>query len=208
MNYITKIEFYKVFTVANYRNKNLVELVNLAKQEDASALEEIVRRYQQKIYNSFCSLNPACDLSDLTQDALVKMSKSIKNLKNPLKFNSWLQQIVHNLFFDFLRKKNRSKKIHTDNPIDDLSEGEFGPCVIDARKTPDQNTLACELKNKINKAIDDLPPLFKTIVLLREIDGLSYEEIAKLTKLNIGTVKSRLARARIKLKNELEPYLK
>ena len=194
--------------MANYRKKDLIELITLAKNDDTSALEEIVRRYQQKIYNSFCSMNPACDLSDLTQDALVKMSKSIKTLHDPAKFNSWLQQIVHNLFYDSLRKKNRSKEIPVENPIFENDEGEFGPCVIDAKKTPDQNTLACELKNKINKAIDELPPLFKTIVLLREIDGLSYEEIAKLTKLNIGTVKSRLARARIKLKKELEPYLK
>ena len=56
---------------------------------------------------------------------------------------------------------------------------------------------------KINKAIRELPPLFKTIILLREIDGLSYEEIAELTNLNIGTVKSRIARARIKLKNDI-----
>ena len=60
---------------------------------------------------------------------------------------------------------------------------------------------------KITKAIEELPELFRTIILLREIDGLSYEEIAELTDLNINTVKTRIARARIKLKKELEPYI-
>ncbi len=193
----------------NYKNKNLIELIKLAQNDDKSALSEIVKRYQGKIYDAFYSLNPQTDLSDLTQEALLKMSKSIKTLKDPQKFNSWLQQIIHNLFYDTLRRKNKKKEYKVSNPINNHDDyDEFGPCVIDEKKTPDENTLSCELKMKINKAIRELPPLFKTIILLREIDGLSYEEIAELTNLNIGTVKSRIARARIKLKNELEPYLK
>ncbi len=197
--------------MANYRKKTLIELINLAQNNDNKALDEIVRRYQSKIYNAFLSLNPSSDLSDLTQEALMKMSKSIKKLKEPSRFHSWLQQIINNLFRDSLRKKNRRKEISIENPITAFAfenEKVLGPCIIDEHKTPDENTLSCELKSKINKAIDDLPPLFKTIILLREMEGLSYDEIAKLTKLNIGTVKSRIARARIKLKKELEAYLK
>ena len=191
-----------------YKGKNLIELIRLAQADDERALAEIVKRYQHKVYDSFSALNPKGDLTDLTQEALTKMSKSIKLLKNPNSFNSWLQRIVHNIFYDTLKRHNTKSKSNIENPIKSLDEGEFGPCVIDERKTPDENSLACELKQKINKAIEELPPLFKTIILLREIDGLTYEEIAETTNMNINTVKTRIARARVKLKKELEQYLK
>lgn len=194
--------------MTTYKRKNLVTLVKLAQNDDKLALDELIKRYQQQVYNSFSSLNPTADLSDLTQEALVRMSKAIKNLKNPAKFNSWLNQIIHNLFYDSLRKRNRQKEISISNPILSEEEGEFEQCLIDEKKTPDENYSSCELKQKINQAINELPPLFKTIILLREIDGMSYEEISDLTNLNIGTVKSRIARARLKLQKELEPYLK
>ncbi len=195
--------------VTQYRKKNLLELIDLAQNDDERALDEILRRHQNKVYNAFCSLNPDGELSDLTQDALFRMSKSIKNLKNPEKFNAWLRQIVHNIFCDSMRKKNRQKELPVDNSIKHADKDEhIAECIIDETKTPDENSLSCELNRKINEAIDELPPLFKTIILLREVDGLSYDEIARLTKLNIGTVKSRLARARVKLQKELEPYLR
>ena len=190
----------------HYKEKNLIELVKLAQNDDENAIQEIVKRYQNKIFQEFSKLHSHEDSSDLTQEALVKMTKSIKNLKNPEKFNTWIYKIIKNLFYDTLRKKSRNKNSAMTNPINsdysDLKE-----CVIDEKKRPDENTLSCELKMKINSAIEDLPELFKTIILLREIDGLSYEEIAALTNLTMGTVKSRLARARIKLKKELEPYI-
>ena len=191
----------------NYKTKNLIELIQAAQNDDHKALEEIVRRHQAKIYEIFFKLKPNSDLSDLTQEALLKMTKSIKNLKNPQKFNSWLYQIAQNIFYDTLRKNNKHSYINTSDPILNEKDGEFGPCLIDKKKTPDENSLSCELKMKITKAIEELPELFRTIILLREIDGLSYEEIATLTNLNINTVKSRIGRARIKLKKELEPYI-
>jgi len=189
-----------------YRNNNLIELITLAKNDDFNALNEIVRRYQEKVYDAFKKLHPDNELSDLTQEAISKMAKSIKTLKSPEKFNAWLQQIVHNIFYDSLRK-NKIKNNKVGNPISNNMDNEFGPCTIDRSKTPDENILSCELKEKINIAIKKLPELLKTIIILREIDGLSYEEIAELTQSNINTVKSRLARARIKLKKELSPYL-
>jgi len=193
--------------LTTYKRKNLITLVELAKNDDSKALDELVKRCHQQVYDSFFALNPQSDLSDLTQEAMVKMTRSIKNLKNPEKFNSWLNQIIHNLFYDSLRQKKRLKNVYVEPQNDKVVDTEFLNCVIDERKTPDENYQSCELKEKINSAIDELPPLFRTIILLREIDGLSYEEISDLTNLNIGTVKSRIARARIKLQKELEPYL-
>ena len=193
--------------MTTYKRKNLITLVELAKNDDSKALDELVKRCHQQVYDSFFALNPQSDLSDLTQEAMVKMTRSIKNLKNPEKFNSWLNQIIHNLFYDSLRQKKRLKNVYVEPQNNKVVDTEFLNCVIDERKTPDENYQSCELKEKINSAIDELPPLFRTIILLREIDGLSYEEISDLTNLNIGTVKSRITRARIKLQKELEPYL-
>jgi len=192
----------------NYRKEKLLNLITLAQNDDEKALEEIVRRYENIVYENFCSLNPYEDLSDLTQEALLRMTKSIKSLKNPKTFEIWLKRIIRNLFFDSLRKKNKMLNYNlVSDPIKSNNEETFGECIIDESKLPDENTLNCELKMKINYAISTLPPLFKTIILLREVDGLSYEEISKLTNMNIGTVKSRLARARLKLKKELEVYI-
>lgn len=191
----------------NYKSKSLTELIYAAQNDDHKALEEIVKRHQARIYEIFFKLNPSSDLSDLTQETLLKMTKSIKNLRNPERFNSWLYQIAQNIFYDTLRKNSRHSSVNTSDPILSGKDGEFGPCIIDQKKTPDENSLSCELKMKITKAIEELPELFRTIILLREIDGLSYEEIAELTDLNINTVKTRIARARIKLKKELEPYI-
>lgn len=206
VNFKSLIKLYNKI-MKNYKNVQLIELIQLAQDKDEKALNEIIRRYNDKIYNTFLKLHPESDLADLTQDALTKIIKSIKNLKNPEKFDSWLYQIIQNLFYDSLRKKQNNKDISTINPIVD-SKDENGNCLIDSKKTPDENSINCELNAKINKAINELPASFKTIIILREFDGLSYEQIAKLTNLNLNTVKSRIARARIKLKNELEPYIK
>ena len=189
----------------NYTDKKLFELIELAKKDDNDAISELVTRCQDKVYDAFVLLKPKDDVLDLTQEALFRMSRSIKKLKNPDRFNAWLNTIVHNLFYDTLRRKRHSCPIS--EPDCDNENSAFGECVIDKKKTPDENTLYCELKTKINIAIEKLPALFRTIVLLREAEGLSYDEIAKLTNLNVGTIKSRLARARVILKRELEPYI-
>ena len=191
-----------------YSKKNLSELINLAKNDDNDAISELVTRYQDWVFSEFATLKPTDDLSDLTQEALFRMAMSIKKLKNPDKFHFWLKQIVHNLFYDTLRKKHKSRNCPISEPNCDNENSTFGECVIDKKKTPDENFLYCELKTKINIAIEKLPELFKTIILLREVEGLSYDEIADITSLKVGTVKSRLARARVILKKELEPYIK
>ncbi len=189
----------------DYKNKKLYELINLAKKNDNDAVGELVERYKGRIYDAFSALKPSDDIHDLTQEALFRMASSVKNLKNSDRFNSWLNRIIHNLFYDTLRQKKNSCPIS--EPNCDNENSVFGECVIDKRRTPDENTLSCELKTKINIAIEKLPALFRTIILLREVEGLSYDEIANMTNLNVGTVKSRLARARVILRRELSPYI-
>lgn len=187
------------------------ELVLRAQDGQLSALEELVVRHQRLVYVTLYQLAPERnDITDLTQEVLLRMCRSIKSLRNPKTFKYWLNRIITNLFYDELRKMPRQlKTVSLDEPVYE-DDSESGPVrdVPDTGEVPDKLVLNSELDRKIRDAIANLPEQFRTIIVLREIQGLSYEEIASLTETNIGTVKSRLARARLKLQEVLEPYLK
>ncbi|HEY9685928.1 MAG TPA: sigma-70 family RNA polymerase sigma factor [Coleofasciculaceae cyanobacterium] len=205
----------KSHTKEDLRALSTEELILRAQQEQGagqmSALEELVSRYQKLVYVTLYQLAPERqDITDLTQEVLLRMCRSIKSLRNPKTFKYWLNRIITNLFYDELRKAPRQlKTISLDEPVyegdDDQSPARDIP---DVSEMPDKVALNSELDAKIQQAIQNLPEQFRTIIVLREIQGLSYEEIASLTDTNIGTVKSRLARARLKLQEVLEPYLK
>lgn len=189
------------------------DVVTLAQGDGVKArraLEELVRRNQKKVYLGLYHLAPKRnDLDDLTQEVLLRMCRSIKSIRNPKTFKYWLNRIVTNLFYDQLRKKPRQLKTRSmDEPMrydDDSTSGTRD--IPDKSRMPQERMLGSELDHKIHQAIEELPEHFRTIVVLREIRGLSYDEIAQLTDTQLGTVKSRLARARGQLKEKLAPYL-
>lgn len=189
---------------------NLYDLVCSAQEDNYDALEELIKREQKNIFTSFCYLGAENEnISDLTQEALVRMSKNIKKLKNPKLFKSWLGQIVTNLFYDDLRKKQRKPDaISIDSYwINDNADDDSILHICDSTLMPDEKTLGKELTDIIREMICKLPEHFRLVIILRELQGLSYEEIAKITKTNVGTVKSRISRARNKLQECLKPYL-
>lgn len=182
----------------------------MAQKNDYEALEELIKRVQKNIYSSFYYLNADKEsLSDLTQETLLRMSKNIKNLKNPKLFRSWLGHIVSNLFYDEQRKKQKQYSSVSLEHFWAESEDnkEYGFEICDNTHIPEETTNTKELNRVIKHHICALPENFRVVIILREIQGLSYDEIAKITKTNIGTVKSRISRARIKLQEHLKPYL-
>lgn len=192
------------------RNLSTDELVERAQQDDTGALEELVNRHQRLVYVSLYQMAPERnDITDLTQEVLLRMCRSIKSLRNPKTFKYWLNRIITNLFYDELRKAPRRLKTVSmdESQYDDDSENALTRDIPDVSEMPDKLVLNNELDRHIQEAIASLPEQFRTIIVLREIQGLSYEEIASLTNTNIGTVKSRLARARLKLQESLQPYL-
>ncbi len=199
----------KALIKKKYKDMDIQELVKLSQHDDYNALEELIRREQKNVYASFYYLDPHReDLLDLTQEVLLKMSRGIKSLRNPKMFKSWLGQIVSNLFYDQLRKKKRSPDMVS---IDVSWEENHKGCPIlelhDSKAKPEEHTMGNELNDIIVEMISKLPDHFKFVIVLREIQGLSYEEIAKITHTNVGTVKSRIARARNKLQECLKPYI-
>lgn len=193
-----------------YKDMNLYDLICTAREDDYDALEELIKREQKNIYASFCYLGaPKENISDLTQEALFRMTKNIKALKNPKLFKSWLGQIVSNLFYDELRKKQRClDSVSIDSYW--LNDENNDDCVLhicDNTLKPDEKTLGKELTDVIKETICKLPEHFRLVIILRELQGLSYEEIARITQTNVGTVKSRISRARNKMQECLKPYL-
>lgn len=185
------------------------ELILLAQSNDYNALEELIKREQKTAYASFYYLKVDKDnISDLTQEALFRMAKNLKNLRDPSKFSSWFNQIITNLFYDEMRKKQKSPTVlPIDTDINEEKQQNQITEIKDEKKLPHENTLAGELNSKIIGAIHSLPEQFRIAIILREIQGLSYEEISEITKASIGTIKSRISRARTKLQELLKPYL-
>ena len=197
-----------IFGKKKYKSKTQEELIIAAQHNDMDAIEELVKRNQDNVYASFYYLSTECeDIKDLTQEALLKMAKNIKNLKEPSKFKPWLNQIITRLFYDHIRNKNRKLKTIPIDKSDDeqdrfnIAEVPCGEC------TPEENSLNDELQCIIENSIHRLPDAFRLAIVLREFQGLSYEEIADITNTNVGTVKSRISRARNKLQEDLKSYI-
>lgn len=195
----------------HYKKMTLEELVTLAQQEDFKALEEIVRREQKNIFATFTYLHSNNEnIYDLTQEALLRMAKALPTLKNPKTFKSWLNQIVMHLFYDDLRKLNRippTISIDDDRKQDNNCTTNPHTLIPDKRCKPFEHCLSNELDCVIKREMRQLPDYFRVPIVLRELQGLSYDEIAKITNTNVGTVKSRIARARSRLKDSLKEYI-
>lgn len=197
-----------IFGKKHYKSKTQEELIQLSQQDDLDAIEELVKRNQQSVYASFYYLNSDCaDILDLTQEALLKMAKNIKKLKEPEKFKAWLNQIVTRLFYDYIRSKNRKLQTIPIDKTDDEND-RFNISEIPCKEcTPEESSINSELQCIIENSIHKLPDSFRLAIVLREFQGLSYEEIAEITNTNVGTVKSRIARARNKLQEDLKQYI-
>ena len=192
-----------------YKKMAQEELIVLSQKNDLKALEELLRREQKNIFTTFSYLSKKREnVSDLTQEALLRIAKNIHSLKNPKTFKSWLNQIVTNLFYDELRKASKRPEIIS---IDETErDGMTNPIknqIPDKKCKPPEKCMSTELENIIKTEIQNLPEAFRVAIMLREFQGLSYEEIAVATNTSIGTVKSRIARARGKLQEELKSYI-
>lgn len=168
-------------------------LIEKSINKDQKAFESLISMYESKIYNMcFYLLKNREDAADASQEVCIKIYKSINKFKGDSKFSTWIYRITYNTCLDHIKKRKDElsfeEVISTDGPLTSKTEG-----IIEARE------LKFELKRCILKLNND----FKTVIILRDIDGLSYLEISEILNIEVGTVKSRLNRAREALKNEL-----
>ncbi len=168
------------------------------------AFDELVRAYEHTVQRVLAQLNVApTDIEDLGQDVFLRVYRNLHRFRGQSSFYTWLYRITINVFFDHNKKRKRA----------DVRLQRLQHAIVDAsNQRPDPNdpfraTYERFTNDTFSQAIQTLPEPFRDVVAMREVDDLSYEEIALQTGISIGTVRSRLSRARARLKDLLRPGL-
>ena len=187
------------------------DLILLCQQQlppERTLFTELLRRYGGHVDRLLYRLAPDwCDRADLAQEVWLRVYRNIRRLKEPSRFKGWLGRITANLFYDELRRRKRSSPaLSLDAPLgveDDTLHWE----ISDNVPGPVDSLMTQEFYHQLRRSIDKLPEVYQTAIVLREVRSLSYEEIAAITGVSLGTVKSRIARARQRLQQDLMAYL-
>lgn len=183
------------------RNEKL--LVSKAKAGDVAAFEQLIEAYQKKVYNLALRMTGNQeDAADLAQEAFIRVFRSISGFKEQSSFSTWIYRITTNVCLDEIRKRKNRKVISIDEDIH-MDDGEMKRQIVSDDPLPDKMAERAELRNIVNDAINSLPEDQKVVITLRDLNGLSYEEIAQVLGIPGGTVKSRINRARQALRNVL-----
>lgn len=176
-------------------------LIKKAIKGDVDAFEKIVLFYEKKIYNiAFQMFKNEHDAYDASQEVFIKVYKSIDKFNFNASFSTWLHRIAVNTCIDEYRKKKRKTHISLDEPVETESNS-IERQIEDKSMTPEEVIIQNENVNEMRAAIRQLNEDHRIIIILRDIKGYSYEEITNILECSIGTVKSRLSRARNALKN-------
>ena len=175
------------------------EIIQRVLGGDKDAFEGLVIANQKNVYNLALKMTRSeDDALDLSQEAFIKAFRQLGNFRGDSRFSVWLYRLTYNLCIDFLRKKKPETNVISLNNED--SSGDITPLEIpDLRNLPEDNAIRSEIRNNITTGIYELPLKHREMIVMREITGMSYDEIASTLHINVGTVKSRLARARLKL---------
>ncbi len=171
------------------------ELIARFKGGDLSGFEELVRKYQDRVYN-LCRymIQDPHDAQDAAQDAFLKAYQNLKAFKPDASLYTWLYRIAVNTCLD-CKKKSRPEQAEDESVIDDLASTEL---------SPEQRYQSKEIGQAIQAALQKLPEHLRAAIVLKEIEELSYEEIAAVLDTSLGTVKSRISRAREELRRLLQ----
>jgi len=175
---------------------NEQKLISLAKAGDQSAFGELMTRYEKQVYHQALRLlsNPE-DAADITQEVFIKVWRSLPSFQGDSSFSTWLYRLTDNAAIDLIRKE---KKRRGDASLDD-EEYQWDSLLADPNSVPERELEKQELRRSVAEGLAKLSEEHRQVLVLREINGLSYEEIGQILGLTPGTVKSRIARARLAL---------
>lgn len=180
-------------------------LLELAKLGDVPAFEQLVRAHEGKVYSiAFRMLGNPEDAREIAQEAFVRAYLSLKRFQAECSFSTWICKIVTNLCIDELRRKRRQAPVVRSLDAHPRGDEEgLALQVVDQSPGPQELLEQVELREALQEALLSLPPEHRAVIVLRDVNGMTYEEIAQALELNLGTVKSRLARARRQLSQKL-----
>jgi RNA polymerase sigma-70 factor (ECF subfamily) len=185
-----------------------VALVERAREGDTAAFEQLVRQYDRKIFRiaNHITQNRE-DAEDIVQDAFLKAYQKLHQFQGNSKFYTWLVRIAVNESLMRLRKRRNAKTVSMDEDVQ-TEEGSIPRDFADWTPDPEQQFGQSELAEILKKTINGLPPGFRTVFTLRDVENLSTEETAEALGLSVPAVKSRLLRARLQLRERLSRYFK
>ncbi|HID57207.1 TPA: sigma-70 family RNA polymerase sigma factor [Candidatus Poribacteria bacterium] len=173
-----------------------VALIQRVKQGDEEAFEQIFYRYQKKVYNVAYRMTGNRETAeDMTQEVFLRLFQKIRKFRGKSSFSTWLYRLTVNLCLDHLRKRNA----HLSESLEDVEEGDLA-----YGKTPEEELILKERREAVQRIINSLPDKLRAIIILREIEGLSYRELAEAMGCSMGRVKSLLHEARMELKRRIE----
>lgn len=178
------------------------ELVTRAKAGDDEAFAQLMRDNEKRIYNLTLRMtgNPE-DAMDLAQETFLNAWRGLKFFKGDSAFSTWVYRLASNACIDHLRRQKRRQDISAPMPVND--EDDSVPDIPDERFLPEQELDRQELRRAVAKGLEQLSDEHRQVLVMREINGLSYQEIGDILDLEEGTVKSRIARARNSLRKIL-----
>src|SRR6478735_1708980 len=185
-----------------------LKLVQAAKGGDVSSFEELVRRYDRNVFRIALHITQNReDAEDVVQDAFLKAYQNLANFQEQSKFYTWLVRIAVNEALMRLRRRRPERMVSLDEDIK-TEEDSMPREIADWSPNPEQQYTQAELKDILTRTIQGLPSSFRTVFVLRDVEGLSTEETAEALNLSIPAVKSRLLRARLQLRERLSRYFK
>lgn len=182
-------------------------LVQLLRKRDETAFNELVLTYEAQVYRlAFRILGGAEDAQDLTQEVFVQVFRSIENFRGDSKLGTWLFRITVNLSKNHNKYLARRQKKNHSELDESLGEGAHGALGVTSGEVPEPEAQAVghQIERIVRDALNSLDEEHRTLVILRDIEGLSYEEVAEIAELPLGTLKSRLHRARATLRQKIE----
>lgn len=178
------------------------ELISKAKRGDQDAFGQLVLAHQNKVY-TLCVhlLGSREEAEDLAQEAFLKAWRSLDGFHGESSFSTWMHRLTTNLCLDHLRKQSRRQNISVAVSLDD--EEAAAPEPVDQSSDPHAELERAERRRALTKGLRELPEHYRRPLVMREVGGMSYQEIADALELDLGTVKSRIARAREALRKIL-----
>lgn len=185
-------------------------LVQRAKGGDRQAFRELMERHQRSVFQQCLSiLRNSSDAQDLVQETFIRVHRNLDKFEGNAKFSTWLYRIARNACIDHLRKTKRRDASNFDEYVDMNNEAAFDDNFMPTPLgfSPSRVAGRRELREQIERAFDTLTPAHREIINLREIEGLSYEEIAERLDIAKGTVMSRLHHARQNAQRALADYV-
>ncbi len=186
----------------------VMALVERCQAGESTAFDDLVRRYQRYVFNLiYQHLGSTDDMEDIAQEVFIRIFKFIKRFRREASLESWIYKIVLNYCRTFARRRKNWMRLFYENTFQGRNETDFEIMdnIPDINANPADSIEQQQTASNIKVALDSLPEIYREILIMREINELSYEEISSILDISIGTVKSRISRARDLVRGVVKP---